>query len=134
MSRCRRSQSYTGDELRVTDVRTEGRDNHAAFYGDQLDSRDGNSSPGINDNPLVQYAVKDIDKRNRIFSPLHTHKSHQAPTRESWGRTAQILLPCTLTSSFILRPSKRFLSESRQWDGTAAACASEWPVRTRRPT
>src|SRR5581483_9433132 len=70
----------------VLEVSVDGRDHDARLNRDQIDADEGDAHPGVNDDALVEYPIKDVNKTRTARYPFN---SHSGPPL----RRAALLLP-----------------------------------------
>src|SRR5215813_5297721 len=51
---------------RILESGLHGSHNHAGFYVEKVDTGEGESHPGIDDDALVQYSIQDIEERRLL--------------------------------------------------------------------
>src|SRR5215510_1429460 len=87
-SRCRRR---CADGLGVLQIRVDRGNDNARFNGDQVDAHEGHPDPGVDDDPLVEDPIEDIDQTATAGSPFNCHR-----ITPPWGAAARYRDPMTV--------------------------------------
>jgi hypothetical protein len=56
-----RHKANKSDRIGIFQIGVNGGDDYARFDGNQINSDQGDTNPGINDDSFVQYAIENID-------------------------------------------------------------------------